>query len=442
MNISDNPPEITPNILIIGAYGLIGSGIARRLLADGYNVRGLGRNPDTAKRVLRDVPCISKDVSTLCDADDWTSLLGDVSVVVNCSGALQDGLQDDLEAVHHHAVAALASACASADIALVQISAVGAALDASTPFLSSKARGDAAIRSSGVRYHIFRPGLVLAPHAYGGTTMLRMLAAFPLVQPIAMPQARIQTVSLADLAHAVSAAIGERIPAGYEADLVETEFHSLRDVVASMRCWLGFGTAKREFAVPAPAVWIICKLADAVSLLGWRSPLRTTAFKVLAEGVGGKPVDLTPFGLPPTSTMSQTLAAMPARAEDRLFARMALLTPVMVTGLCLFWLASGLISLVRVNEAALVLETAGWSHALATGSVVFWAIVDIIIAAAFALRRFAAPACWAAIGVSIFYLLASTMFVPGLWLDPLGPLVKIIPVILLALVTRAALETR
>ena len=133
---------------------------------------------------------------------------------------------------------------------------------------------------------------------------------------------------------------------------------------------------------------------------------------------------------------------MPAWVEDRQSARMALLTPLIIFVLCLFWLASGLIGLARAGEAAIVLETAGWPHALAFGSVAFWAIVDIAIAAAFAFCKSAPLACWAAVGVSTFNLVASTFAVPILWIDPLGPLVKVILGILLAMVARIALETR
>ena len=61
--------------------------------------------------------------------------------------------------------------------------------------------------------------------------MLRMLAAFPWVQPIAVPDAKIQTVSLHDVATAVVAAAEGQIPNGQDLDLVEPEVHSLREVL-------------------------------------------------------------------------------------------------------------------------------------------------------------------------------------------------------------------
>lgn len=426
----------------MGAYGLIGYGITKRLEGDGHRVTGLGRNSATAHRVLPGLPWITRDVGALCDVPGWDDVLDGISVVVNCAGALQDGPEDDLEAVHHHAVAALASACAARDIALIQISAVGAEPDASTAFMSSKARGDEAVRSSGAKFHIFRPGLVLAANAYGGTTMLRMLAAFPMIQPIAAPDAIVQTVSLDDVARAVAAAVEGEIPYGFEGDLIEPDTHTLRELVAAVRHWLGFAPARLDLPLPAFGVALVSKLADTLSHLGWRSPLRTTALKVLTDGVRGEPADLAPFNLPPTNTLQQTLSSMPVGAQDRLSARMALLFPVIIFTLSAFWIASGIIGIARAQDAALVLEAVGWPTGLAITSVIFWGLVDIAIGVAFAFRKYAYHACWAAVGVSLIYLGASTIFTPHLWADPLGPLVKIVPTILLAIVARAALDTR
>lgn len=439
---TSNVNSQTNGVLVIGAYGLIGYGISKRLISEGYSVTGLGRNMRVARRVLPDISWIEHDIRVLSEDAEWRQIIGDFSTVVNCSGALQDGPDDDLEAIHHDAVAALAAACCSENVALIQISAVGANPQAATPFLASKGRGDAAIRAAGGTWHILRPGLVLASNAYGGTTMLRMLAAVPWIQPIATPDARIQTVSLDDVASTVVAATAGQIPNGLDLDLVEPEAHSLREVLSQMRLWLGFSPARYEITLPDFCVFAVSKLADALSWLGWRSPLRTTSLKVLSDGVLGKPEDLSKFGMPPISTLSKTLSKMPVGAQDRLFARMALLTPVIIACLCFFWLTSGVVGIARVNEAALVLKEVGWAQGLATTSVLFWAVVDIAIGAAFAFRKYAYFACWAAVAVSLFYLLASTVTVPSLWVDPLGPLVKVVPSIILALVARAALEVR
>jgi uncharacterized protein YbjT (DUF2867 family) len=216
---------------------------------------------------------LSADLRSLTEVGDWHPFLKGVDAVVNCSGALQDGPEDDLEVVHHLAVAALAQACASANVKVVQISAVGARADATTPFLTSKAAGDAALQNTCGNYYSFRPGLVLARHSYGGTTMLRVLAAFPLIQPIAVPEAKIQTVALDDVSEAVSAALAGKIPSGFVGNLVEGETHSLGEIVASMRRWLGFEPARREITIPDYMIRAMSKVADGLGWLGWRSPL-------------------------------------------------------------------------------------------------------------------------------------------------------------------------
>jgi hypothetical protein len=178
--------------------------------------------------------------------------------------------------------------------------------------------------------------------------------------------------------------------------------------------------------------------SDKLGNLGWRSPLRSTAIKVLEDGVLGDPTTWQAS----LKSLDETLAANPARVEDRLYARMALLLPILIVALAIFWGLSGLIGLIKITDAASVLERAGWSTGLALISVAFWSVIDLALAAAVMVRSTAKPACLAMVAVSLFYLVSSTIVAPWLWLDPLGPMVKVIPSIMLALVTHATLDNR
>lgn len=436
------PKSVQHRVLVLGAYGLIGSAIARRLRDDGFVVVGLGRNAHTAQSVLPDIEWLIYDLGDLCTENAWDPLLADIETVVNCAGALQQSARDDLDVVHHQAVKELVRTCKTTGTGLVQISAVGAHAEASTPFMRTKASGDALVRDAGINHWIFRPGMILAPTAYGGSTLLRMLAAFPLVQPLACPDVVMQTLSLSDLANAVAMAVRGEIPAGTECDLVEDTGHSLRDVVAANRRWLGFAPARYEIVMPRFVLSLTSGVADVLGLLGWRSPLRSSAVQVLTEGVVGDPEQWTELGGPHLSSMDETLNAMPATVEDRSFARMALMMPFAIATLFVFWLVSGIVGFFQIGKAAMVLENIGWSHGMATTSVAFWSLVDTAIALALLVRKHAAWSCWAMVAVSMIYLASATFTVPQLWSDPLGPLVKILPAIMLALVARAMLETR
>ena len=72
---------------------------------------------------------------------------------------------------------------------------------------------------------------------------------------------------------------------------------------------------------------------------------------------------------------------MPARTEDRRSARMALLAPFVLAVLFVFWFLSGVIGLISLDVAAKVLVDVGWPDQISRASVVFWAIIDIAIAA-------------------------------------------------------------
>ncbi|GAB4350918.1 MAG: SDR family oxidoreductase [Oricola sp.] len=429
-------------ILVLGAYGLIGTGVARHLRGAGHSITGLGRSETVARRVLPEIDWIVQDMTALTSPGVWLPVIEGFDAVVNCAGALQDGPRDRLQAIHSYAVAALAGACASGNVRLVQISAAGASPDARTEFFRSKAAGDAAIRAAGGDFTILRPGLVIAPTAYGGTALLRLLATIPLIQPIAYPASPVRTVSLADLATAVEKAVQGELGSGETIDLVEERPRQLAVIAAGIRQWLGFAPARIQVTVPLFLTRLISRGADGLGRLGWRSPLRSTAMEVMQDGVDGEPARWRALTGRPVASFEQTLATLPTRTEDRIAARMALAMPFAVAALFFLWAASGIVGFWRVEAASGVLTAAGWPDGIARVSVLFWSAVDIMLAALILVRRLAAPTCIAMAGVGTFYLAAGSIFTPWLWADPLGSLVKIVPIIVLALVTHAMLQER
>lgn len=436
--------SVTPaprRVLVLGAYGLIGAEVTQTLVGQGHDVQAAGRNAKAAARRLPNIPFARLDMAALTAPAGWHDYLQGFDCVVNCAGALQDGGGTDLEALHHHALAALGQAAAKLGTQVVQISAIGAELDNPIQFLSSKARGDAALLATGAKAVIFRPGLVLAQGAYGGTGLIRMLAAVPLLQPLALPQARMQCVSARDVAQAVALAIAGQTPNGTRFDLVEPHAPSLRDIIASHRRALGFAPARREWVAPDWMLGATGWFADALGHLGWRSPLRSTATQVLHQDLVGDPAPWAAV-TGPLPALPQILQGLRLGPEHRLQARMALMMPLCVAILALFWLASGLLGLVSLSQAAAHLETQGWGGGLARASVVFWSFVDVGLAAALLWRPWAQKACLGMVAVSAIYLGLGSVITPEMWLDPLGPMVKIGPTIGLALVTWALLEER
>lgn len=425
------------NILILGATGFIGSVVAARLAAEGHVVTGLGRN---AARAALKQPLIRwrrADLSDMTRPDDWRDILEGQHAVVNCAGALQDGLSDDLSATQTQAMLALYAAAKPTSTLVVQISARTDGAGSNLPFLATKRAADTALASSGLPYVILRPSLVLGRNAHGGTALLRSLAAFPVVLPLIHADSPVETVASEDVAAAVSAAISGTLPSRSDIELAAEERHTLASLVKLHRAWLGLPDAP-VLSIPPVLAGPVTWLADIAGHLGWRSPLRSTAMTVMSEGVSmDRP---TPSGLPARSA-AETLAANPSGVQDLWFARLYLLKAPVISGLALFWLLSGLIPLLAPQQASahfLPFMPAGAAIALT----VLTCLIDMALGATVLVRPFARRALLGMLAVSLAYLLGATALEPALWRDPLGPLVKVLPSLLLTFAALAILDER
>jgi uncharacterized protein YbjT (DUF2867 family) len=430
-----------PRAIVLGGYGLIGSACMRALAAGGFSVAGIGRSQRIAARVLPDADWIIRDIARLTE-EEWRDLLAGADVVVNAAGALQDGGRDDLAAIHETAVARILAALAGSSTRLVQISAAGVSTETSTEFFRSKARGDALIRASALDWVILRPVLVISPAAYGGTALLRAAAAMPWVLPVVLPRTCIQTVFIDDLTSAVLHAARRGVPSGTVADLAEAETHSLPEILRCIRRWQGFAEPKLELHVPDAMLAPVTRLADLAGRFGWRSPLRTSALQVLRDGVAGDPASWTQAGGPPCRNLMQSLAAIPATLQERWFARLYAAFPMLVVLLSAFWIASGVIGLARWDAAATVLTTRGFPTGPAHTAVVAGGLIDMALGLAILWRPLVRHACLGMAALSLAYLASATVLAPDLWADPLGPLVKVLPGVALALVTLALADDR
>jgi uncharacterized protein YbjT (DUF2867 family) len=426
-------------VLVVGAYGLIGGQVTARLLQEGHQVVGLGRSIGSAARRFSDVEWRAADLRGL-GGQEWMSLLEGVEAVVNCAGALQDGPRDDLQSVHVGAARALAAACSERGIRrLVHVSAVG--VDRRTGvFLSTKKSAEEALQATALDWVILRPGLVIAPVAYGGTALLRGLAALPFVVPVISARARIQTVSVEDVADAVVRSLAVT-RTRFVCDLVEPQERSLAEILCAFRAWLGLAPAK-VVALPGWLGWLAAKGADALAWLGWRSPMRTTAVEQLAHGITGRSRDAQDHLGLSLRSLPDTLAAWPGGVQERWFSRLYLMKPVILATLAIFWGVSGLVGLVQHAPAAALLRRAGLSPAGSDWLVYGGSAVDLIVALLTCFRPTATLALRSMLAVTVAYLAGATMLTPGLWSDPLGPLVKSVPIALLALVALSLMDER
>ncbi|TPQ35796.1 nucleoside-diphosphate sugar epimerase [Bradyrhizobium guangdongense] len=439
--------EPSQNNLLLGASGLIGRFVTDDLRARGFRVVGIARSLSPAQKMSPldlELPILSLDAAAL------TRLLREhaIDIVVNCLGVLQDGPGSDTNAVHRDFVARLLQAIHASGraIRLVHISIPGIAEDDRTAFATTKREAERLIAASGIPHAILRPGFVVAPAAYGGSAMLRALAAFPLDLPEKEMATPFQPVAVEDIAATIAwlAArdIGDASVKSVTWDLMQKQPITMAGVIRQFR--VAFGTADwPHVAMPAFLLASSAWLGDLASRLRWMPPLRTTAIAELRRGVTGDPSAwMSATGITPKA-LSETIGRHPATIQDKWFARLYLVKALIIASLVVFWLVSGFIALfVSYRAAAGILTTHGFPPALVDPVTIGTSLMDMSIGVLIAFRRTCAIGLIAGMTASLGYMFGAAILTPDLWIEPLGALVKTGPAIVLMLVALLMLDNR
>jgi len=440
---SANPPRV----LVLGASGLIGRFVTDDLRRRGFATIGVARAFPASQRISPldlELPVVALDAGALAEL----IRAHEIDVVVNCVGVLQDGPGSDTSAVHRDFVARLLDAIAACgrSARFVHISIPGRADEDHTAFATTKREAERLIASSDIPHAILRPGFVIAPSAYGGSAMVRALAAFPFDLPAKDAATPFQPVAVEDIAATIAwlamRPIEEEMTRAVSWDLMQPEPVTLGDAIGAFRRSLGT-TDWPRLAVPAPLINLGALAGDLSSRLGWMPPMRTTAIAELRRGVRGDPLPwMATTGIAPTR-LAAAVGTHSASIQDKWFARLFLIKAVIIASLVLFWIASGSIALfVSFPATTAILTTRGWSEGFAIPFAAITSLTDISVGVLIAFRRTAAFGLATGIFVSLGYMIGCALLTPDLWLEPLGALVKTGPAIVLMLVALLTLDNR
>lgn len=437
-------PPRCQNILLLGGSGLIGRYVAEDLRLRGFTVTAVARRYAASQRTSADD--IDMPIMAMT-AEQLTRLMAerDIHMVVNCLGVLQDGPGMDTSAVHRDFTARLLVAikAAAQPIQLVHISIPGAADSDHTAFSKTKRDAERLIPEAGIASTILRPGFVIAPAAYGGSALVRALAAMPVADlPSDLASRQFQPVAVDDIAGTIAWLCEHDDGTHRVWDLMQPEPVTLGAVVDRYRTFYGTDRGTR-IRLPGFLLDLGAKLGDAVARLGWTPPVRSTAIAELRRGVSGDPAPwMAATGIVP-QTLAQMVNRRSATIQDKWFARLFLLKPVIFVSLVLFWIVSGFIALFISYDAAAAILTAHHFPPASVGPItVGTSLMDMATGALISFRRTSAIGLIWGILASLGYMFGAAVLTPDLWIEPLGALVKTGPAIILMLVALATLDNR
>lgn len=425
-------------ILVVGVTGFIGAAVACRVHAAGATVIGVSR---TAPRSATPMRHVRLDIARAVDPAAWRDHLAEVDAVIYCAGGLQDGAGDSLQAVHETGPAALWRACIEAGVRrVIHLSALGADR-AATDFTRSKRAGDRALMESGLDWVILRPSVVIGRNAFGGAALLRGLAALP-VLPVPQQAAPLQAVHIDDVLETIVFFVQPGAPAKVVLELVGPHAWRFEELVGLFRRWLGWRPAE-QVRMPRWLEAVAFAFGDLMARLGWRTALRRTAGRELLNAAPGDPtrwMQLT--GIRPRD-IERVMGSEPASVQERWFARLYLLRPWIFAICALFWLSTGVIALGPGWQDGIALMHEGGVFGWPAAAVVIaGALCDIAVGLAIGWRRTARGGVMAALVVTVVYAIIGTVLVPRLWSDPMGPMLKVLPILALHLAAFGIVDDR
>lgn len=160
---ADGPPPTGDRVLVAGATGRTGRLVVQELLAAGYRVRALVRDPAAASQVLG--PAVEYAKGDVRQRQSLDLALAGVNLVVSAVGSTRKDPANAPEFVDYQGVRNLAEASAAAKVARIVLVSSAGVTHADHVLnkmfgnvLIWKAKGEEAVRRSGVPYTIIRPG--------------------------------------------------------------------------------------------------------------------------------------------------------------------------------------------------------------------------------------------------------------------------------------------
>ncbi|MDX2218384.1 MAG: SDR family oxidoreductase [Burkholderiales bacterium] len=422
------------HVLLTGANGFIGRHILAGLEAAGHDVVAAVRDPEALRRP--DLKTLRIDFNRDTDATVWTQRLAGFDAVINCAGVLQSAPGQSVQAIHAAAPIALFEGAKAAGVRrVIQISAISAAPGAGTEYAETKLAADEHLKRMDLDWVIVRTSLVYAAGAFGGTALMRALAALPFRIPLVGDgEQRFQPIHMNDVVQCVVTLLTNLRINKQVVDPVGPDVVTFRQMLVDYRAWLGFPPVP-TLAMPMPLIRIASRIGDVFG-----GPLSTTALKQMNFGnTGDHAAYVAATGLQPMS-WRDGMARHPAQWQDRWHARLYFTRPALRLMLALMWLVSGVVGFFYPPALLTSMATVTGLSVLTLHVLgIAGCFADLVLAALVFLRW--RPPLLAGMQIALIagYTVFLTWALPALWMDPFGPLLKNLPIIV-AIWIWAALE--
>ncbi|MHB9146691.1 MAG: complex I NDUFA9 subunit family protein [Symbiobacteriia bacterium] len=273
-------------VLVAGGTGFIGSHIARRLAAEGYQVTALSRRVAGA---VKDIPLARGDVR---DPGSLAAALHGIRVLViavqfRTAPVEQPRRGHTYLATDGQGTVNLVAAAKQAGVRrFIYISGAGTREGQTAPWFKAKLMAERAVRDSGIPFTIFRPSWVYGPEDKSLNRFVGFARLLPFVPVIGSGRTPVQPLHVDDLAEAVALALKTPAALGQTYDIGGPAALTMDEIIRTM-----LRVTRRSRALLHAPAWFV-KVATAPLTLLPAPPFSPAAvdFVLMDEPVDNGPL--------------------------------------------------------------------------------------------------------------------------------------------------------
>jgi uncharacterized protein YbjT (DUF2867 family) len=429
-------------VLVLGANGFLGSNIVGKLINSGHDVICGARKIDTVSSRFPDCTAVALDFRTLHDPADWATILKKyhVDVVVNAVGALLDKHANPINDLHVKGPSALFDACTVEKVRVIHISAFGIQAEKNTDYAKTKKITIEFLeKNAKLHWNIVSASVVYGDASSGVTSTLRALAATPFCIPlIDKGRSVLYPIHLDDFTDIIVKLVENPKLKNLHVSALGPDAISLKKLLMDFRAWLGL---KPGFSLSLSKKWL-WPLGLIGDLIG-SEKLNTTSLRLLSVPTPKRENQTTlpeNLGVEPKS-WRLGLFGHPAGIQSFWYARLFTLKTGILALLGIFWISKGLIAgFINPAQTLDLLKQIDLFGPSSIWYIKFFCIIEIVLGTCYLFGR--------AIPLSTYILLSFLITDLCLfrqlhfWIDPMGGMIKIFPLIGLHLVVLSINKNR
>jgi NADH dehydrogenase len=221
-------------VTVFGGSGFIGAQVVRALAKRGYRVRIAVRRPNVSyrMRVLGEVGQIELVQANLRNGPSIVRALDGAEACINLVGILYEQGRQRFQTLHAKGAEDVAQAAAKQGITrFVQMSALGASLEADSKYARTKAMGEEAVRKAIPQAVIIRPSVVFGQDDSLFNRFAGLASLLPVIPLPGGGETRFAPVFVGDLAQAIVNALTDPASAGKTYEIGGPRTYSYRQLM-------------------------------------------------------------------------------------------------------------------------------------------------------------------------------------------------------------------